>query len=264
VFLAEYVVPDDEMMGASKVVLRNASNETIATYDDNDLFGLTNGYRYIRKSRSYNKPADLERDVPPDTQFSWIIERGAKTIALSPICIGGPERATAIPSPAPLKLSQGGRPVAPDAIDPGEDLAVEFPAMGAGVAWPGSDWRDLNLLLLDDQFGRVLYTGGAPGAESGFLDGEATGAIIPAGTLHGGGEFVLFISQVRFVDSNESHGVRQVAANSYAIELPILTIGEAPAAEPGLIPRRSDHRFSRKVQATDRLQPWPSFAERIA
>jgi hypothetical protein len=256
-FLAEVCYRDPAQMHETRASLLSAES-LLATYDGNDPRTFTNGYYYTRKSKSYDDLAALEAAHPARDSYVWQLEGGGERLRLAPIRIGGPDGRTAIPEPSPIYLSQRREPVRDTSrVRPDEPLTVSWRPFASGAHRAGTVWQDLIFVLLSDQNGEVVYTSGAPGAESGFLDFTQTATEVPAGTLKGGSSYVVFISQVKYVDHNVDRGIDQLAANSFAVELPIRVAGESQPRSTCI--RRAPYLWAGKTPREKGLVPWPGF-----
>jgi hypothetical protein len=267
IFLAEVIYTDTNGLKDTVAKLNRvgeaAPARPLAIYRQDDLRAFTNGYFYTRKSQSYDDLQTLEADHPSSAAYRWTIEGAHGPITLAPIRIGGPEGATQIPKLTGVTLSQNGVALkGTDKIDPNLDLQITWAPFTIGQPLPGSKWSDLNFLLLDNCRGENIYTGGAPGTDEEYLDYRATQDVVPAGTLEPGMSYVVFLSQVNYVDHNFSHGVEQLSANSFAVELPMETSGKRRTESVcPAVPKMSDYRFSRKSARGQGMESWPTLQE---
>jgi len=261
-FLAEVIFDGERDFDAIHAnVRRQGAAEPLATYGGSDKRAFTNGYFYTRKTRSFDSLEALEALHAPDSRFVWTIEGPAGEFTLDPIRIGGPELRTQIPKPSTIRLHHGEARIADyDAIDPAAALTIRWDPFVGGGPLEGSVWSDLVFVLVSDCHGEVVYTGGAPGTDEDFVDYRDTSATVPAGRLRPGEPYVVFISQVNYVDFNESHGIGQLAANSFATELPVRTAGTAApdACKSNLRP--AQYLWSRKTRG-EAMQSWPTMVD---
>jgi hypothetical protein len=148
---------------------------------------------------------------------------------LPPIRIGGASGQTQIPQVSRIRLTQQGKAVTDyQSVRADQPLEMNWDPFTIGGPLEGTQWSDLIFVLVSDCHGNVVYTGGAPGTDEDFVDYTETSAVIPVGRLEPGQDYTTFISQVHYVDHNISHGIEQLAANSFAVELPIKTAGAVP------------------------------------
>ena len=233
-------------------------NKPLATYTADDPRAFSNGSFYTRKSKSHDDLAALDRAHPPDNAYVWEISGPAGRRRLAPIRIGGPQGVNQIPDAGPITLAQQGVAIT-DYADVRVDLplVIGWPPFTIGASHPGTIWDDLIFVLISDAGGGIVFTGGAPNLASGFLDYTKTSVEAPAGIMQPGTEYVVFISQVKYVDNNVSDGIEQVACNSFAVELPVRTAG---AARPFTGRRRkAPYLWGGKTPADQGLVPWPAF-----
>ena len=239
------------------------SDTPLASYAENDPFAFTNGLFYTRKSRSYDDLGSLEAAHPATGRYVWEIHGPGGSVELDPIRIGGPELRTMIPDTSPIHLSQSGRPVTDfNNIDPGVALGIGWDPFTIGAPLEGTDWDDLVFVLVSDCHGKVVYTSGAPEDEEGFADFSTTSTEMPAELLEPGMDYVVFISQVNYVDANISHGIEQLAANSFAVELEVRTADlispDRSCPEPA---HKAAYLWSGKTPAGSGMVPWPAFLD---
>ena len=258
-FLAEVCYAQSEQFrGAQARLFRQSTESSMATFDPDDPRACSNGYYYTRRSKSYEDREALETAHPPDEAYVWEIIGPRASRRLTPIRIGGPQQRTQIPDPGPISLHQDGKPVADlGGIRADLPLTISWEPFVTGESHPDTEWDDLIFALVNDAHGEMIYTGGAPGMEGGFLDYTRTSTEVPRGTLQPGMDHVVFVSQVKYVDNNLSDGIQQLACNSFAVELPIRTAGE-PVPQP--VPaRKAPYLWGGKTPADQGLVPWPAF-----
>lgn len=239
------------------------SDIPLAGFAEKDPFAFTNGLFYTRKSKSYDDLASLEAAHPASGHYVWEIRGPGGNIQLDPIRIGGPELRTRIPATSPIYLSQSGQPVTDfNGINPDVSLGIAWEPFIIGAPLEGTDWDDLVFVLVSDCHGKVVYTSGAPEDEEGFADFSAISTEMPAELLESGMNYVVFISQVNYVDANVSYGIEQLAANSFAVELEVRTAGrislERSCPEPA---HKAAYLWSGKTPAGVGMVPWPAFLD---
>jgi len=261
-FLAEIIFDGDRDFDAIRATLRKqGSDEPLAAYGGSDKRAFTNGYFYTRKTRSFDSLEALDAMHPADSAFVWTVAGPSGQFTLDPIRIGGPEGRTQVPKPSTIRLEQGSMAVGNyDAIDPAASLTINFDPFVGGGPLEGSVWSDLVFVLVSDCHGEVVYTGGAPGTDKDFVDYTDTSATMPAGRLRPGEPYVVFISQVNYVDFNESHGIGQLAANSFATELPVRTRGTPAAGACTTNLRPAQYLWTRKSRG-EAMVSWPTLAD---
>ena len=261
-FLAEVIFDGDRNFDAISASIRREGSDTpLATYDGSDKRAFTNGYYYTRKTRSFDSLDELEAVHAPDAVYVWQVSGPQGEFELPPIRIGGPEGELQMPAPGPIRLSQNGVPVDdPMTIDSQADLTISWSPFEIGARLEGSSWDDLIFVLISDCTGKVVYTAGAPGTDPDFARYDDESDRVPAGTLREGRDYVTFISQVNYVDHNESRGIEQLAANSFATELAIRTIGNGPVASCEGTQRPAQYLWTRKTRGED-MQTWPTVAD---
>ena len=261
-FLAEIIFDGNRDFDAiSASIHKLGDDEPLATFGGDDKRAFTNGYYYTRKSRSFDSVEQLEAVHASDAVYGWHLSGPRGEFELPPVRIGGPEGELQVPSPSPIRLAQNGTPVSsPMAIDSKAELTISWNPFEIGASLEGSDWDDLVFVLISDCSGEVVYTAGAPGTDPDFARFDDESDTVPAGTLQEGRDYVAFISQVNYVDHNESQGIEQLAANSFATELAIRTSGDGPAASCEQTARPAQYLWTRKTRGED-MQTWPTVAD---
>lgn len=263
-FMAEVIYAKrSTIKNVASFLYLKGSDIPLAGFDEKDPFAFTNGLFYTRKSKSYDDLASLEAAHPASGHYVWEIHGPGGNIQLDPIRIGGPELRTRIPDTSPIYLSQSGQPVTDfNGIDPDVSLGIAWEPFTIGAPLEGTDWDDLVFVLVSDCHGEVVYTSGAPEDEDGFADFSVTSTEMPAELLEPGMDYVVFISQVNYVDANISHGIEQLAANSFAVELEVRTAGLiSPGRSCPEPAHKAAYLWSGKTPAGSRMVPWPAFLD---
>ena len=261
-FLAEIIFDSARDFDAITAALYAGSDSApLARYGGQDKRAFTNGYFYTRKTRSFDDLAALEATHPPSQTYAWEIDGPNGHFRLDPIRIGGPEGETQIPHVSTIRLLQNDEPLSDmKAIDAQLPMTIAWDPFVIGGPLEGTKWDDLVFVLVSDCRGEVIYTGGAPGTDEVFVDYSDTSAVVPQGRLVPGRDYTVFISQVNYVDHNESHGITQLAANSFATELAIRTAGTPDSSGCPNPPRPAQYLWTRKTRG-DQMETWPTLAD---
>lgn len=261
-FLAEVIFTGERDWDAIRAEIREQDAEQpLATYGGSDKRAFTNGEFYTRKTRSFDTLEALDRNHPPGSRFVWNLSGPAGDFTFDPIRIGGPEGRTQVPKPSTIRLSQAGLRVQDHhAVDPALELTLSWDAFEGGAALGDTNWRDFVFVLVSDCHGNVVYTAGAPPQDADWVDYTETSATVPAGRLQPGQPYVAFISVVNLVDYNRSHGIDQFAANSFATELPIRTIGQAAPGACNSDLKPAQYLWTRKTRG-EAMESWPTLVE---
>lgn len=260
-FLAEIIFDGERDWDAVRAEIRRpGAPASLASYGGSDKRAFTNGYFYTRKTRSFDSLEELDASHPADGNYVWRLSGPAGTFELDPIRIGGPEARTQVPKPSTIRLAQDGAPVRDyDAIDPALPLTLSWDPFQGGAPLGSTDWSDFVFVLVSDCHGNVVYTAGAPG-DADWVDYTETSATVPAGRLQPGQPYVAFISMVNMVDHNLSHGISQLAANSFATELPIRTAGAAAPEACAKDVKPAQYLWTRKTRG-EAMESWPTVAD---
>ena len=263
-FLAEVIYAKrSTIKNVESFLYVKGSDIPLASFAEKDPYAFTNGLFYTRKSKSYDDLAKLEAVHPASNHYVWEIRGPEGNLQLDPIRIGGPELRTRIPDTSPIYLSQSGQPVTDfNGINSEMPLAISWDPFTIGSPLEGSNWDDLVFVLVSDCHGKVVYTSGAPEDEDGFADFSVTSTEMPARLLEPGMDYVVFISQVNYVDANVSYGIEQLAANSFAVELEVRTAGRIDPARTCPEPAyKAAYLWSGKTPAGYGMLPWPAFLD---
>jgi len=260
-FLAEVIFSGKRDWDVIRAEIREDSAEApLATYGGSDQRAFTNGEFYTRKTRSFDSLADLDRRHPADRRYVWSLSGPAGNFTLDPIRLGGPEGRTQVPKPSTIRLAQAGSRVGDyGAIDPALDLTLSWDAFEGGATLGDTQWRDFVFVLVSDCHGEVAFTSGGPD-DAEFVDYAETSSTVSAGSLRPGEPYVAFISLVNLVDYNQSHGVEQFAANSFATELPFRTRGQPATGACATGVRPAQYLWTRKTRG-EAMESWPTLVE---
>jgi hypothetical protein len=261
-FLAEVIFNGERDWDTIRAEIRKpGADEPLATYRGSDKRAFTNGEFYTRKTRSFDSLEALDALHPADSAFAWKISGPAGEFTLDPIRIGGPEGRTRVPKPSTIRLAQAGSRVRDyDAIDPALELTLSWDAFEGGARLGDTEWSDFVFVLVSDCHGNVVYTAGAPPQDADWVDFTETSATVPAGRLQPGQPYVAFISVINLVDYNQSHGIDQLTANSFATELPIRTSGQAAPGACVSDLKPAQYLWTRKTRG-EAMESWPTLVE---
>lgn len=261
-FLAEIIFDGERDFNAiSAEVTRDSESQSLATYGGRDKRAFTNGYYYTRKSRSFDHVDALEAAHPADSEYSWKVDGPAGQAKLAPIRIGGPQNVSQFPAVSTIRLLQHSEYVSDFvSIDVSQPMTIEWDPFDIGGPLEGTEWNDLVFVLISDCHGDVVFTAGAPGTDKDFADYDDTFVVVPEGQLNAGQDYTVFISQVNYVDHNESYGITQLAANSFAVELGIRTGGTIELNDCPQPARPAQYLWSRKTFGDD-MESWPTVAD---
>ena len=261
-FLAEIIFDGERDFDAiSAEVTRHGESRSLATYGGRDKRALTNGYYYTRKSRSFDHVDALEAAHPADSTYSWDVDGPAGQAKLAPIRIGGPQSVSQFPAVSTIRLLQESEYVSDlVSIDVNQPMTIEWDPFEIGGPLTGTKWNDLVFVLISDCHGHVVFTAGAPGTDKDFADYDETFVVMPERQLSAGQDYTIFISQVNYVDHNESYGITQLAANSFAVELDVRTAGANEVNDCPQPPTPAQYLWSRKTVGDD-MESWPTVAD---
>jgi hypothetical protein len=261
-FLAEIIFEGDRDFDSIKAAaFRGDEKEPLSTYGGADKRAFTNGYFYTRKSKSFDDVDGLEALHPADSTYSWAVDGPAGKSRLAPIRIGGPEGVLQIPKVSTIRLLQGDAYVNDFLeINASQPMTIEWDPFEIGGPLVGTVWNDLVFVLISDCHGKVVYTAGAPGTDEDYADFNDTSAVVPAGQLSPGSDYAVFISLVNYVDNNNSHGITQLAANSFAVEMSVRTDGADTTDACPKPARPAQYLWTRKTVG-DKMVSWPTVAD---
>lgn len=184
----------------------------------------------------------------PNGRYVVDIETPNGKIRGAALRLEGASGATEIPDAPIITLSQNGKSVSPNRLDPELDLVVTWGGYELGQPDPRGIVDDLVFVVVADCFGNRIVKSGLC-FEDEFLTYRDTSYTIPAGTLLPGRPHSMFVELPHVSDSLYVQGVPGFACFASATYLDIRTLG---AMEGPPCPER---RPALDTGETDRLEP---------
>ena len=262
-FLAEFLMRGrNDFDGYNASLFMNDALSPIVNYCHTDKIAFSQApYFYIRKSISHDNLSSLELQHPATNEYSWEFRGPEGSTKLDSVLIGGPKGVTQIPKTSKICLTQNNLAVLDyDDIDPDLDLVIEWSSFKDGQAAHGNGWDDIIFVLVSNRAGEIILTGGAEGTDDPFIGFSATSAKLAKERITCGEQYVIFISHVKLVHQSFSHGIHQVACNSFATELKIKTRGNPADPKNTVVEKPAQHLWTRKTRGTE-MQTWPTLED---
>ena len=132
-----------------------------------------------------------------------------------------------LPRPVTISLLQDGIGVAPNDVDPVEELSVTWSEYEQGRADPNAIVDDLIFVILTDCHGKIVSHSGRPFAGTPFLTYAIDSYAVPKGSLAPGLPYTLVVEHASVVNSDQSQGVPVFASYATVTYLEFRTSGEA-------------------------------------
>jgi hypothetical protein len=161
-------------------------------------FQGTEGLLAINGSTDFTSLAALGSQFPDGTYKIHFEAPQAKAVN-GKIVLRATQKALA--DPVHITLTQGGKPVAADAVDPAKDLAIVWSPFRQGHADPNGILDDLIFVHVGDCTGKVIARSPAPYAADPVLTYRAESYNIPANTLRSGMTYQVSVEHAPLVTS---------------------------------------------------------------
>jgi len=161
-------------------------------------FQGTEGLLGINGSTDFTSLAALDSQIPDGTYKIHFEAPHAKTVD-GKIVVRATQQALA--DPVHLTLTQEGKPVAADAVDPTKDLAILWSPFRKGHADPNGILDDLIFVHVGDCTGKVIARTPAPYAADPVLTYRTESYSIAANTLHSGMTYQVSVEHAPLVTS---------------------------------------------------------------
>ncbi len=149
--------------------------------------------------------------------------------------LSGPGGTTDLPAPIHICVEQGGQRIAPDRIVATEPVTLRWTAFSNGRSDPHHIVDDMIFVVLQDCHGQRIYHTGLP-FDGPYMHHDVREAQIPAGLLHPGQPYSMFVEMPHVADSIRAGDIPGFASFATATYLDLKTAGEASAACPANMP----------------------------
>jgi hypothetical protein len=153
----------------------------------------------------YQEEAALDRSYP-NGRYTFRYETPSGTVERVLAVRGTGGGRSRIPKGARITLSQGGRDVSPDSVDPDHDLEVRWSPFVTGEADPHGIVDDLLFVVMGDCRGEKTVHSGRPFEGTPYLSYTTRNYVIPAEKLAPGEPHQLFVEHAK-VDTDIEEGV---------------------------------------------------------
>ncbi len=173
----------------------------------------------------------------PNGDYRFDLETPGGTLENFVVSLGSVGEPSALPPPPRISLAQGGKPVAPEAVDPVQPLRVRWTPFTLGRADPNGISDDLIFVMLDDCRGQRAFHSGRPLAapnplepdrpSASLLSFRDTEVTIPAAALAPGMRYTLKVEHARLLDTDRRQGVVGMTTWAVTSYLDVATRGRS-------------------------------------
>lgn len=162
----------------------------------------------------------------PNGEYVVNINTPSGVIADRAMLLRGDGGKTEIPAPVRIRLWQDGREVAPDRIDPGEELRITWGEYTGARADPNGIVDDMVFVVVADCHGERIVHTGLPFVEDDYLTFRETQHRVAAGTLAPGEPHSMFVELPRAIHTQKAGAVPLFTSYATATYLDLHTLGE--------------------------------------
>jgi hypothetical protein len=213
--------------------LRQSGGEPIPFVREADGGAVLHG----RAGKRHQDLAALDAELPNgDYAFSFTTPAGK--VEGYEVTLAGEGGKTDLPPAPKITLTQGGKPVASNAVQPGVDVLVSWTPFDSGRADPNGIADDLVFVMMEGCRGeRVFHSGrplGTPNPlepdreSSRVLTYRDTEVTIPGKTFAPGMTYELDVEHARLLDTDERQGVVGMSTFAVTTHLHLTVTGTAP------------------------------------
>jgi len=188
------------------------------------------GEAFLAHGGRFDVPAKLHT-AHPDGEYVFSYETASGRMDAQVLELSKRASIGDVLDAATITLTQSGRPVRADAIDPSVDLEVRWTVAREMTRNPESVVDDLTFVLAFDCFGNRIAHSGRPFQEGSFLTYRDDRFLIEADALSSGLRYSLIVEQAT-ADAAIHEGVPGIATYATLTFLDLETIGEAKESCP--------------------------------
>lgn len=224
-FFAEIFVKDG---GAVSGATLSFPDGRVQEFEDLGFVQEVHGGRYDRES-------ELDRSYP-NGDYTFRFETPGGVDAGRVLSVRGTgEGRSRIPRAVVVTLSQDGREVSPNAVDPGEDLEITWSEFDTGASDPNGIVDDLLFAVVGNCHGEKIVHSGRPFEGTPYLTYETKRYVVASEKLAPGEPHQLFVEHAR-VDTSEEDGVVGLVTYAATTFLDFHTTGTAsgPVCPPSM------------------------------
>lgn len=232
-YFAEIFKTVDGVASDAKMQLQQPGSEPIPFVREADGGAVLHG----RAGKRHKELAALDAELPNgDYAFSFTTPAGK--VEGYEVTLAGEGGTTDLPPAPKITLTQEGKPVASNAVQPGVDVLVSWSRFDTGRADPNGIADDLIFVMMEDCRGERAFHSGRPlgtpnplepGRESRrVLTYEDTEVTIPGRTFASGITYKLDVEHARLLDTDNRHGVVGMSTFAVTTHVYVNVTGEAP------------------------------------
>jgi len=200
---------------------------TLTSANDPDFILPFNpeGRQFLAHGARTLTPEELHIAHPDGTYlFNYKTPNGA--MIAQPLTLKRRDTTDIMPLPSTLSLTQNGKSVTPDLVNPTQDLTIHWTPMNGNMSAKDSELDDLIFVLAFDCFGNNIAHSGRPYNGKPFLTYKDTEFTIPAHDLKEGVSYNLIVEQAT-ADVMRHQGVPGIATYATLTFLDAQTIGQS-------------------------------------
>jgi len=200
---------------------------TLTSADDPDFILPFNpeGRQFLAHGARTLTPEELHIAHPDGTYlFNYKTPNGEMTT--QPRTLKRRDTTDIMPLPSTLSLTQNGKSIIPDLINPTQDLTIHWTPMNGNMRAKNSELDDLIFVLAFDCFGNNIAHSGRPYNGKPFLTYKDTEFTIPAHDLKEGVSYNLIVEQAT-ADVMRHQGVPGIATYATLTFLDTQTSGQS-------------------------------------
>lgn len=191
--------------------------------------------------------AEVDRAYPNGT-YDLSIETAHDGTIRSSLALGAPGSRTDIPAPITILLQQGGKSVAPTAIDASRLLEVRWSAYSNGRRDPKGIVDDMIFVVVADCHGQRIFHTGLPFSTDDYLRFDAPGVTVAQGLLRPGEPYSMFVEFPHVADSAMAGATPGFASFATATYLDLHTAGQASGKCPKALPPMDTGQTNREAR----------------
>jgi len=233
-YFAEIFKTVDGVASDARMQLRQPGSEPIPFVREADGGAVLHG----RAGKRHKELAALDAELPNgDYAFSFTTPAGEVKDYV--VTLAGEGGKTDLPPAPKVTLTQDGRPVASNAVQPGVDVLVSWTPFETGRADPNGIADDLVFVMMADCNGERAFHSGRPlgtpnplepdRESSHVLTYRDTEVTIPRDAFAPGMTYELEVEHARLLDTDKRQGVVGMSTFAVTTHLHLTVTGEAPA-----------------------------------
>jgi hypothetical protein len=159
----------------------------------------------------------------PGEDYALDVTTPSGVLARQPISFAQAQGESRLPEPVTIRLTQDGKRVEPDQVDPQKALTVTWSEFTRGRSDPNHIVDALIFVILTGPNGELAAHSGRPFSGAPFLTYDAPAYEIPSKSLEPGVSYTLVVEHARVLNSDAGQAVPVFASYATATYLPLQT-----------------------------------------